>query len=101
MICAVGETVEIGNFDPKLATFWIDSGIPLSLSHTHTHLVVKFDFLYLLYCPADSRLKGVFLESGTTEVFTIYFLNQNFDIFQLLSHNCNSIIIFYKSESCF
>lgn len=22
----VGETVEIGNFDPKIATFWIDSG---------------------------------------------------------------------------
>ena len=23
---AVGETVEIGNFDPKIATFWIESG---------------------------------------------------------------------------
>jgi len=23
----VGETVEIGNFDPKIATFWIDFGI--------------------------------------------------------------------------
>ncbi|RXH95617.1 hypothetical protein DVH24_008117 [Malus domestica] len=22
----VGETIEIGNFDPKIATFWIDSG---------------------------------------------------------------------------
>ncbi|KAJ4774697.1 monodehydroascorbate reductase [Rhynchospora pubera] len=40
----VGETVEIGNFDPKIATFWIDS---------------------------DSRLKGVFLESGTSEEFSL------------------------------
>lgn len=22
----VGETVEVGNFDPKIATFWIESG---------------------------------------------------------------------------
>ncbi|XP_020114899.1 monodehydroascorbate reductase 5, mitochondrial [Ananas comosus] len=36
----VGETIEVGNFDPKVATFWIDS---------------------------DSRLKGVFLESGSSE----------------------------------
>ncbi|OAY78813.1 Monodehydroascorbate reductase, chloroplastic [Ananas comosus] len=35
-----GETIEVGNFDPKVATFWIDS---------------------------DSRLKGVFLESGSSE----------------------------------
>ncbi|RLN04284.1 uncharacterized protein C2845_PM13G03030 [Panicum miliaceum] len=40
----VGETVEVGNFDPKIATFWIDS---------------------------DSRLKGVFLESGTSEEFSL------------------------------
>jgi len=40
----VGETVEVGNFDPKVATFWIDS---------------------------DSRLKGVFLESGTSEEFSL------------------------------
>lgn len=31
-LLTVGETVEIGNFNPKVATFWIDSGI-LSLSH--------------------------------------------------------------------
>lgn len=36
---SVGETVEIGNFDPKIATFWIDSG----------------------------RLKGVLVESGSAE----------------------------------
>ncbi|XP_075473438.1 monodehydroascorbate reductase, chloroplastic/mitochondrial-like [Primulina tabacum] len=35
----VGETVEVGKFDPKVATFWIDSG----------------------------KLKGVFLESGSPE----------------------------------
>lgn len=40
----VGEAVEVGNFDPKVATFWIDS---------------------------DSRLKGVFLESGTSEEFSL------------------------------
>ncbi|VAI75971.1 unnamed protein product [Triticum turgidum subsp. durum] len=40
----VGETIEVGNFDPKIATFWIDS---------------------------DSRLKGVFLESGTSEEFSL------------------------------
>jgi monodehydroascorbate reductase (NADH) len=40
----VGETVEVGNFDPKIATFWIDS---------------------------DSRLKGIFLESGTSEEFSL------------------------------
>ncbi|XP_047972913.1 monodehydroascorbate reductase, chloroplastic/mitochondrial [Salvia hispanica] len=39
----VGETVEIGNFDPKVATFWIDSG----------------------------KLKGVFLESGSPEEFQL------------------------------
>ncbi|KAJ8448308.1 hypothetical protein Cgig2_021936 [Carnegiea gigantea] len=39
----VGETVEIGNFDPKIATFWIDSG----------------------------RLKGVLVESGTAEEFQL------------------------------
>lgn len=40
----VGEPIEIGNFDPKIATFWIDS---------------------------DNRLKGVFLESGTSEEFSL------------------------------
>nr|ACF22775.1 monodehydroascorbate reductase [Brachypodium distachyon] len=40
----VGETVEVGNFDPKIATFWIDT---------------------------DDRLKGVFLESGTSEEFSL------------------------------
>ncbi|KAL6979554.1 Monodehydroascorbate reductase, chloroplastic/mitochondrial [Sarracenia purpurea var. burkii] len=39
----VGETVEIGNFDPKVATFWIDSG----------------------------KLKGVLLESGNPEEFQL------------------------------
>ncbi|GKV23165.1 hypothetical protein SLEP1_g32930 [Rubroshorea leprosula] len=39
----VGETVEIGNFDPKIATFWIDSG----------------------------KLKGVLLESGSAEEFQL------------------------------
>ncbi|XP_030947857.1 monodehydroascorbate reductase, chloroplastic/mitochondrial [Quercus lobata] len=39
----VGETVEIGNFDPKIATFWVDSG----------------------------KLKGVLLESGSTEEFEL------------------------------
>ncbi|GAB4857428.1 Monodehydroascorbate reductase, chloroplastic/mitochondrial, variant 2 [Ancistrocladus abbreviatus] len=39
----VGETVEIGNFDPKIATFWIDSG----------------------------RLKGVLVESGSPEEFQL------------------------------
>ncbi|XP_031131266.1 monodehydroascorbate reductase, chloroplastic/mitochondrial [Ipomoea triloba] len=39
----VGETVEIGNFDPKIATFWIDSG----------------------------KLKGVLLESGSPEEFQL------------------------------
>lgn len=37
----VGEVVEIGNFDPKYAAFWIDTG----------------------------KLKGVFLESGSAEEF--------------------------------
>lgn len=39
----VGETVEVGNFDPKIATFWIESG----------------------------KLKGVLLESGTPEEFQL------------------------------
>ncbi|XAR70256.1 Monodehydroascorbate reductase (NADH) [Bertholletia excelsa] len=39
----VGETVEIGNFDPKIATFWIDSG----------------------------KLKGVLVESGSPEEFEL------------------------------
>ncbi|CAA0820481.1 Monodehydroascorbate reductase- chloroplastic [Striga hermonthica] len=39
----VGETIEIGNFDPKVATFWIDSG----------------------------KLKGVFLEGGSPEEFQL------------------------------
>eukprot|EP00268_Persea_americana_P015501 TRINITY_DN1717_c0_g3_i6.p1 TRINITY_DN1717_c0_g3~~TRINITY_DN1717_c0_g3_i6.p1 ORF type:complete len:110 (-),score=21.84 TRINITY_DN1717_c0_g3_i6:800-1129(-) len=39
----VGETIEIGNFDPKVATFWLDSG----------------------------RLRGVFLESGSPEEFEL------------------------------
>ncbi|KAK2984577.1 hypothetical protein RJ640_018955 [Escallonia rubra] len=39
----VGETVEIGSFDPKIATFWIDSG----------------------------KLKGVLLESGSPEEFQL------------------------------
>ncbi|GMP96368.1 hypothetical protein CsSME_00045043 [Camellia sinensis var. sinensis] len=39
----VGDTVEIGNFDPKIATFWIDSG----------------------------KLKGVLLESGSPEEFQL------------------------------
>lgn len=38
----VGETIEVGDFDPKIATFWIDSG---------------------------DKLKGVFLESGSPEEF--------------------------------
>ncbi|CAN1254057.1 Monodehydroascorbate reductase, chloroplastic/mitochondrial [Linum perenne] len=40
----VGETVEIGNFDPKIATFWIDSA---------------------------GKLKGVLLESGSPEEFQL------------------------------
>lgn len=39
----VGESVLVGNFDPKLANFWIDNG----------------------------KLKGVFLESGSTEEFAL------------------------------
>ncbi|CAN4077666.1 unnamed protein product [Withania somnifera] len=39
----VGEAVEIGNFDPKVATFWIDAG----------------------------KLKGVLLESGSPEEFQL------------------------------
>lgn len=39
----VGETVEVGDFSPKYATFWLESG----------------------------KLKGVFLESGTMEEFAI------------------------------
>ncbi|XP_074357658.1 monodehydroascorbate reductase, chloroplastic/mitochondrial [Apium graveolens] len=39
----VGEAVEVGNFDPKIATFWIDSG----------------------------KLKGVLLESGSPEEFQL------------------------------
>ncbi|KAK1356438.1 Monodehydroascorbate reductase [Heracleum sosnowskyi] len=39
----VGETVEVGNFDPKIATFWLDSG----------------------------KLKGVLLESGSPEEFQL------------------------------
>lgn len=39
----VGETVEIGKFDPKIATFWIDSG----------------------------KLKGVLVESGNPEEFQL------------------------------
>lgn len=35
-----GDTIEVGNFDPKIANFWLDS---------------------------DSRLKGIFLESGSPE----------------------------------
>ncbi|XP_044486653.1 monodehydroascorbate reductase, chloroplastic/mitochondrial [Mangifera indica] len=38
-----GETIEVGNFDPKIATFWIDSG----------------------------KLKGVLLESGSPEEFQL------------------------------
>ncbi|KAH9775378.1 Monodehydroascorbate reductase [Citrus sinensis] len=39
----IGETIEIGNFDPKIATFWIDSG----------------------------KLKGVLVESGSPEEFQL------------------------------
>ncbi|KAG5228318.1 monodehydroascorbate reductase [Salix suchowensis] len=39
----VGETIQVGNFDPKIATFWIDSG----------------------------KLKGVLLESGSPEEFQL------------------------------
>ncbi|KAH9775377.1 Monodehydroascorbate reductase [Citrus sinensis] len=39
----LGETIEIGNFDPKIATFWIDSG----------------------------KLKGVLVESGSPEEFQL------------------------------
>ncbi|XP_043715217.1 monodehydroascorbate reductase, chloroplastic/mitochondrial-like [Telopea speciosissima] len=39
----VGETIEIGNFDPKIVTFWLDSG----------------------------KLKGVLLESGSPEEFQL------------------------------
>lgn len=39
----VGEAIEIGNFNPKIATFWIDSG----------------------------KLKGVLLESGSPEEFQL------------------------------
>ncbi|KAH7668936.1 Monodehydroascorbate reductase (NADH) protein [Dioscorea alata] len=40
----IGDTIEVGNFDPKIATFWLDS---------------------------DNRLKGVFLESGSPEEFEL------------------------------
>jgi hypothetical protein len=28
---AAGEVVEVGNFDPKLAAFWVDQGMPKRL----------------------------------------------------------------------
>ncbi|WOL13696.1 monodehydroascorbate reductase 5, mitochondrial [Canna indica] len=40
----VGDAIEIGNFDPKVAAFWLNS---------------------------DDRVKGVFLESGSPEEFAI------------------------------
>lgn len=40
---SVGETVEVGNFNPKIATFWLDSG----------------------------KLRGVLLESGSPEEFQL------------------------------
>ncbi|KAJ0967038.1 hypothetical protein J5N97_023955 [Dioscorea zingiberensis] len=40
----VGDTIEVGNFDPKIATFWLDS---------------------------ENRLKGVLLESGSPEEFEL------------------------------
>ncbi|XP_008801779.2 monodehydroascorbate reductase 5, chlorplastic isoform X2 [Phoenix dactylifera] len=40
----VGDTIEVGNFAPKIANFWLDS---------------------------DSRLKGIFLESGSPEEFAL------------------------------
>ncbi|KAL5551838.1 hypothetical protein UlMin_002014 [Ulmus minor] len=39
----VGEAIEVGNFDPKIATFWVDSG----------------------------KLKGVLVESGSPEEFQL------------------------------
>lgn len=61
----VGETVEIGNFDPKIATFWIESGnglfycssfridvCGLSLSlrgDTSIHVCVRINIFYLDY----------------------------------------------------
>lgn len=36
LLLAVGETIQVGNFDPKIATFWIDSG--------------KMHFVFAAYC---------------------------------------------------
>ncbi|KAF4354845.1 hypothetical protein F8388_018049 [Cannabis sativa] len=49
----VGEAIEVGNFDPKIATFWIESGTKV---HQNYYLSLHI-----------SKLKGVLLESGSPE----------------------------------
>lgn len=65
---AAGETVEIGNFDPKIATFWIDSGNRLFLS-PHFPLHFSQSIIKLFLRAITGKLKGVLLESGSAEVF--------------------------------
>lgn len=41
----VGDTIEVGNFDPKIATFWLDSGNHMFncfISHLNQRLLHLF-----------------------------------------------------------
>ena len=67
LLHAVGDTIEVGKFDPKIATFWIDSGNYLSNSSA-TLCCITFLLIHQVLKHADSRLKGIFLESGNPEV---------------------------------
>lgn len=95
----VGETVEVGNFDPKIATFWIESGngfFLLSLQapcvwiiselvgrclhacicvnllvHAFACLILIANNVITWY--RTGKLKGVLLESGSPEVIATTF----------------------------
>ncbi|GAB4834457.1 hypothetical protein Ancab_032713 [Ancistrocladus abbreviatus] len=84
----VGETVEVGNFDPKIATFWIDSGNFLCLLSSSDSLNLLT--LFSVNVPAldgfteliphistmsytAGKLKGVLVESGSPEeIYLLY-----------------------------
>ncbi|KAG1359282.1 hypothetical protein COCNU_08G007280 [Cocos nucifera] len=67
----VGDTIEVGNFDPKIANFWLDSGSTCELFYPFSNFGLNLLLTFEEFALTDSRLKGIFLESGSPEEFAL------------------------------
>ena len=96
LLLAVGETIQVGNFDPKIATFWIDSGNAFCFCCLLSHILLSLTFSWMLFAerwftPPQANWKEFSLKVEVLRydlnLFRVrlgYHLSHNF---WLLSHN--------------